>query len=159
MSSMNDNVSEVMATQIDMVSDTIPMSFAANLMAEKHVHGLPVTTEEGELVGVLSWSDIVRALSTKPPVAQRDYFGPMGATVLLGDIPALDTLKGVVGDFMSTRLVAVGVDATVAQAAQMMRRGHVHRVLVVDDAGNLAGLVSAIDIVHHMADSIGEQDR
>lgn len=121
-------VSEIMTTRIEMVADTIPMTFAAKLLADKHITGLPVTTEEGDLVGVLSWTDVMNALSTN----------------------AKEALAGTVRDYMSDRIVAVSVDATVRDAASVMTRGDVHRVLVVDDGGNLAGLVSAVDIVRHL---------
>jgi CBS domain-containing protein len=147
-------VSEIMATQIEMVAETIPMSFAARLLAEKHIQGLPVTTEEGELIGVLSWSDVLSALGDKPvPAILSDdgFYGPGAPTLLLGTVAPLDTLTGVVRDHMSRQLIAVDVSATVRQAASVMSRGGVHRVLVVDRLGNLAGLVSAIDIVRHVA--------
>lgn len=121
-------VSDIMTTRIEMVADTIPMTFAAKLLADKHITGLPVTTEEGDLVGVLSWTDVMNALSTN----------------------AAEVLSGTVRDYMTDRIVAVGVDATVRDAASVMTRGSVHRVLVVDANGNLAGLVSAVDIVRHL---------
>jgi CBS domain-containing protein len=151
---LQDNVSEVMATRIEMVSDTVPMAYAARLMADKHITGLPVTTEEGELIGVLSWSDVAAALKTKPgPSASSSFFGPHAPTVLLGAFSALETLTGAVRDHMSEKVISVGVDATIGDAARLMKRGEVHRVLVVDGVGNLAGLVSAIDIVHHLANA------
>ncbi len=124
-------VSEVMTTVLEMVADTIPMSFALSLMIEKHISGLPVTTEEGDLVGVLSWTDVMAALRTDAAAA----------------------MKATVGDHMSERLVAVQDDATVGDAASVMTRGNVHRVLVVDRNGNLAGLVSAVDIVRHLVET------
>lgn len=123
-------VSEVMTTVIEMVSNTIPMAYACKLLVDKHITGLPVTTEEGDLVGVLSWTDVMNALQTDPN----------------------ETLRGVVGDYMTERIVAVATTGTVGDAASVMTRGNVHRVLVVDDSGNLAGLVSAVDIVRHLVE-------
>ena len=121
-------VSDIMSRSLEMVADTIPLSYAANLMATKRVTGLPVTTEEGDLVGVLSWTDVMEAMCSN----------------------ATDALTGTVQRYMTDSIVAVSVDATVRDAAALMKRGSVHRVLVVDGAGNLAGLVSAIDIVRHL---------
>ena len=66
----------------------------------------------------------------------------------------LDDVEAKVGDYMSDLIIAVGVDATVRDAVRLMKKGAVHRVLVVDDQGNLAGLVSATDIVYLVADAI-----
>jgi CBS domain-containing protein len=117
----------MMTTELETVVDSLPMSHACKLMVDKHITGVPVTTETGSLVGVLSWTDVMDAL-------QSD---------------ATKALNGTVRDFMTDRIVAVATSATVRDAASVMTRGHVHRVLVVDDDGNLAGLVSAVDIVHH----------
>lgn len=121
-------ITEIMATSIEMVADTIPLAYAVSLMAEKRITGLPVTTELGDLIGVLSWTDVMNAMRSN----------------------SQEALTGVVGDYMTDRIVAVGIDATVRDAASVMKRGRVHRVLVVDGAGNLAGLVSAVDVVHHL---------
>ena len=156
-------VADIMTTRIEMVADTIPLSYAAKLLVEKQITGLPVTTELGELVGVLSWADVLRAVReaagnerrTAPP--SDDYYAD--GTSIVPEAVKLDpgspdgaALKSAVGAYMSKPISAVGIDGTVRDAARLMKKGGVHRVLVVDDSGNLAGLVSATDIVYLLAD-------
>jgi len=136
-----------MATRLEMVSDTIPLTFAAKLMFDKHITGLPVTTELGELVGVISWRDVLAAM--KEPADDSDYFSVSGLMTAASS-SALEKLQGTVADHMSRELVTVENSATVGAAAKKMADQNVHRVLVVDEAGNLAGLVSAIDVVRHV---------
>jgi CBS domain-containing protein len=149
-------VSEVMVKAVLMVGDDIPLSYAAQVMAEQRVAGLPVTDSEGKLAGVISWTDVMRALNKAPqkadPVFELDFYGPVSPAVMVGAVPTLELLTGSVGEHMSTRLVAVATTVSVHDAAKVMSRGQVHRVLVIDDDGNLAGLVSAIDIVHCIAE-------
>jgi predicted transcriptional regulator len=154
-------VTDIMATRLEMVSDTIPMSYAAKLLLEKQITGMPVTTELGELVGVLSWSDVMRAIrdaADEEPrtLPRRDGYYSEGEPVVMEDRDSLDRLEAKVGDYMSDLVIAVGVDATVGDAVKLMKRGGVHRVLVVDSQGNLAGLVSATDIVYRMAEQLGD---
>ena len=149
-------VSEVMAKAIMMVSDAMPLSYAAKVMAEQNVAGLPVTDATGALTGVISWSDVMRALNKRPETEkvkfELDFYGPAPPSGLLGNVPTLELLPGTVAEHMSTLLVAVSEEVSVRHAASVMTRGNVHRVLVIDDAGNLAGLVSAVDIVRCIAE-------
>ncbi|MEM9691386.1 MAG: CBS domain-containing protein [Myxococcota bacterium] len=143
-----------MTTRIEMVSDTIPLSFAAKLLVDKHIAGLPVTSELGELVGVLAWKDVLTALKKQgrnpaPDDEEGDFYGDRAVVEMKS---GLDELRGTVGEHMATELVSIGLEGTVGDAAKLMRARRVHRVLVVDDGGNLAGLVSAFDVVCHIAD-------
>ena len=52
-----------------------------------------------------------------------------------------------VGEVMTTALVTIGPDADHAEAARLMRKANVKRLPVVDDYGNLVGLVSRTDIL------------
>jgi CBS domain-containing protein len=145
-------VQQIMSTQIEMVADTVPIAYAARLLVDKHISGLPVTTEEGELVGVLSWVDVMRALGVPAHrtvgVEHGDFYNH--SAIPVGDLSPLDSVEGVVGDYMSRRLVATSTEATVGDAARVMARAEVHRALVVDRNGNLAGLLSTLDIVRHI---------
>jgi CBS domain-containing protein len=146
-------VERLMATRIEMVADTIPIAFAARLLLEHKISGVPVTTELGELVGVLSWHDVMRALGESGPRTVGVDGGAFyrDQAVIVGDIAPLESARGVVRDFMSTRIVAVSVDATVGDAARLMAQADVHRVLVVDANDNLAGLITTLDVVRHVA--------
>lgn len=152
-------IADIMTTRIEMVSDTIPLSYAAKLLVEKQITGLPVTTELGELVGVLSWADVMRALGDEADEAAQASKGAYyaeGETMVLDGSTSLEDVEATVGDYMSDLIIAVGVDATVRDAVRLMKKGRVHRVLVVDAQGNLAGLVSATDVVYLVADAIEE---
>ncbi|HHH29373.1 MAG TPA: CBS domain-containing protein [Polyangiaceae bacterium] len=154
-------IADIMTTRIEMVADTIPLSYAAKLLVEKQITGLPVTTELGELVGVLSWADVMRALRDEDHAedAIRDSKGAYyaeGEAMVWDGGTSLEDVQAKVGDYMSDLIIAVGVDATVRDAVRLMKKGKVHRVLVVDDQGSLAGLVSATDIVYLVADGLDD---
>jgi CBS domain-containing protein len=56
-----------------------------------------------------------------------------------------------VEEVMTRKLVALGPDAPVEEAAQLMKQGRVHRVFVTEDK-QIVGVVSAIDIAHAVAE-------
>ena len=147
MSDLSAPVASIMTTRLEMVADTIPLSFAAKLLVEKRIAGLPVTSEEGELRGVLAWRDVLRALQ-RPEEEGTGFFEERAVVETRA---GLDELSGVVGDYMNTEIVTLSTDATVGDAARLMAESSVHRVLIVDEGGNLAGLVSALDVVRHVA--------
>lgn len=57
----------------------------------------------------------------------------------------------VVRDLMTTQVVAVGLDAPVAEIARVMLDCEVHRTLVLDAAGRPVGLVSVADLLQVLA--------
>ena len=150
-------VAEIMTRRLELVTDDTPLRHAAKIMLDNRVTGLPVTTPEGSLVGVLSWSDVLRALQQEGRRRTDDptFYGHVAPSVWIGAVPPIEALGGTVREHMSTLLIAVGTHATLRQAIHRMARGDVHRVLVVDDNDNLAGLVSAFDVVRYLA-GLGE---
>jgi CBS domain-containing protein len=56
-----------------------------------------------------------------------------------------------VGDVMSRQPVTVSTTASIEDALQRMRDGHVRRVPVVDDRGRLAGILAVDDIFEYLA--------
>jgi len=81
-------------------------------------------------------------------VAGADVAEQMAAveTSLLNELE-----QHVVSDIMSTELVTLSGDTPVREAADLLRRRRIHRVLVVDD-GELVGILSTLDIVNAVAD-------
>jgi CBS-domain-containing membrane protein len=61
--------------------------------------------------------------------------------------PFKDLASLFVGEVMTTQVVTVRPDATVADAAWLMDRHHVTCLPVVDDAGQLRGIVSPRDLL------------
>ena len=149
-------VSAIMTTQIEMVAESTPIRFVAELMMTKQIGGLPVTDDEGTVVGVVTAADLLGAvprLSRPPGGASRGsgFYADLSPSVRLTP-GLLDGLaEGTVRDYMSKLVVSVPVDATVGHAAQVMTDVGVHRVIVLDKFGNLAGLLTASDIVRHVA--------
>ena len=158
-------VAEIMATRIEMVDEETPISFAAKLLMDKRISGLPVTDDDGVVSGMVSAVDVVRAVQQRldSDATQRFYAGMLPRMLLdarasespVGTAPlATDTLVGKVRDYMNRALVSVPPDATVGEAAKLMRDKRVARVLVLDSNRNLAGLVTQSDIVRLVADGV-----
>lgn len=109
---------------------------AERLMATYGIRGLPVVDAGGHLVGVVSQTDLM--LEGGPSLGQ----------LVRGRGSALR-----VGEIMSSPPVAVGMSATLREAARLMRDERVHRLVVVNDHSTPIGVLSATDYVAIVADA------
>lgn len=110
--------------------ETMPR--AVNLMKEKGIRLLPVL-QKGRLVGVLTESDIKRA-------------SPSDATLL--EIHELLYLlaRVKVQDIMNKNPVTIPVDFTVEEAAERLLEHGISGAPVVDDKGEVVGVITRADI-------------
>jgi CBS domain-containing membrane protein len=127
-------VAELMRTDVKTVDLDASVSEAITTLADVHVSALPVTDARGHIVGVLSTTDILSALSetTEPDMRER----------LIDETP--------VREVMTPRSRVIAPDADVLEAAKEMLYLDVHR-LFVEDEGRLVGVISQTDIVAAVA--------
>jgi CBS domain-containing protein len=109
-----------------------PLGEAARLLDTHHISGLPVVDRDGQLVGVLSQTDLLRARVI-------DH--------LWKAMPGL-----AVRHLMTTPAVTAREDMPLDEAASLMEERQIHRLVVVDEDGRTPiGVLSVSDIVHEMA--------
>jgi CBS domain-containing protein len=108
---------------------------AEQLLAAYRISGLPVVDAGGHLVGVLSRSDLLLD------------GGPGLSKLVRGRTSGLR-----VGELMSRPPITVGLSASLAEAARIMRDERVHRLVVVNEHGEPIGVLSATDYVRLIAD-------
>ena len=151
-----DNISakadEMMARDVVTTTPEASLREALDLMAENHVSGLPVLDRKDRCVGVVSASDI---LAIEQEHASHDdeslgsYFDADSHrwehVRLAHDDERLEDVA--VEDVMTRELVSVRPHAPMSEVARVMLENEVHRVLVVDHAQFLHGIVSALDFV------------
>jgi CBS domain-containing protein len=129
-------VEEVMTPDPIVVRADEPLQSAAKLLEENEISGVPVVDDNGTLVGVLAESDLVRARATEH---------------LWTRWPGLS-----VRHLMHTPVLTADRQMTLEEAATMMERAHVHRLVVVaDDQVTPVGIISTSDIVRAM---VGERE-
>lgn len=136
-------VNTVMASPVVTVDAEAPVRYLLRLFVTAGIGAAPVVNPRGEPVGVVSKTDVLRAL-----YEDLSFAGPQVADELEAerDLPARDS--GVrASDLMTPAPLTVPESASVAEAASIMAREHVHRLFVVGQAGTLTGVVSAMDLV------------
>jgi CBS domain-containing protein len=113
---------------------------AATVLVEHRVSGLPVIDDVGEVVGVLSETDIV--MKASGGTERSGYLVWFFDSDLTGEKVAAET----VGQAMSSPAVTITPDRTVHEAVRIMIEERVNRLPVVRD-GKLVGILTRSDIV------------
>lgn len=120
---------------------------AAQLMRRHHIGALVVVDakEKTRPVGILTDRDLVLSLMAE----------------------GLDPAVFTVGDIMSVELVLASAEMDAMDAVQLMRTNRLRRLIIVDDAGQLSGIVTMEDVLEFLtrelanlaAGVIGARDR
>jgi CBS domain-containing protein len=126
-----------------MTSNPVSIRAAANvreaieLLTDRGFGAAPVIDEAGRPVGVLSRSDLL--------VHDREavHF------VQPGKEEQADRTR--VSDIMTPVVFTVTPDSPVYQVVAQMVKLKVHQLFVVDDGGALVGVISALDVLRHLA--------
>jgi len=126
-------VGELMTGDPVVATIDMPLSDAAAMMEFYRVSGLPVVDWQGDLVGVISQTDLLHARTTEE---------------LWSAWPGL-----AVRHLMSRPAVAVTPDVSLEEAARMMEERRIHRLVVTTADGTTPiGVLSISDLVRSMAE-------
>ena len=104
---------------------------AAALLTERNISSLVITASNGELEGIITRTDLVRACYERDDWAQRR-----------------------VREYMNTNVVTVQLDDTLGDVMELLIDQHIHRVVAIrEEEGRIIpiGILSAADVVYHMA--------
>lgn len=134
----NEPISKIMSTNLVTVHHGDPFSKVRKLAQEHGVHHIPVVNGH-ELVGMISWTDIMR-------VSFGDPFGQDPRTV---DAALDHTMK--LEDIMRKDPVSMQSSSTIREAAEILTKGDFHS-LPICEGKNLVGLVTTTDLIRYLHD-------
>ena len=145
-------VQDLMSTDVATTRPDAPLKEAAVELVRRTISGMPVVDDVGQVVGVLSETDIL-AKEGDP----RRGGGFLQWLVDPGDPWVTARFDAVtVGEAMTSPALTITPDRTVAEAATIMLDETVNRLPVVDEDGTLVGLLSRGDLVRAFARPDGE---
>jgi len=122
-------IKDIMTKQVYVVDANASAEEAAWGLTRRHIGGAPARDGEGNLVGVVSNYDLVN-----PEPAQWIRGEPT------------------VADLMTPDVVSLYAEDPAMAAVDVMAKRDIHRVVVLDDSGKLAGIVTPMDVVRALAD-------
>lgn len=150
---MSKTVADVMSRDPILVSPQTPLQEAIQILAEKRISGLPVIDDAGKLVGIISETDLMwQETGVTPPA----YIMILDSVIYLQNPGTYErdlhkALGQTVGEVMSKNPVAISPDKSLREAAQLIQNHKVQRLPVLDNGGNVIGILTRGDIIRAMA--------
>jgi CBS domain-containing protein len=145
---------DVMQSPVISVSPETSLADVHRLFAEEEIHGAPVITDDGAMVGVITSTDLVNA------ALEQAESGAFGSEYLreLVEFSGPDWSRGAPADFqdrlrqatveevMTPGSATVSSSMPIADVAARMHRDRIHRVWVAEH-GLLVGVISTFDLL------------
>lgn len=129
------------------VSYTRPQSSlldAAKFIFGKHHKGLPVVNTNKKLIGFITEQDILSQLFPSITELMEDYVHERDFETMEKNVKNILTKK--VKDVMSKNVISIHVDEPILKAESLMKLKDIRRLPVVDNKGNLIGIITKGDI-------------
>ncbi len=134
---MNALVKDVMTTQVVAVRHDTPFTGIAAALRQFRVGAFPVLDDDGLVIGVVSESDLL----TKQALGGGEDEMPGRITGLLRQHDMEKARATTAETLMTAPPIIIGPDETVEHAARLMYLRRVKHLPVVDEAGQLTGIV------------------
>jgi CBS domain-containing protein len=121
-------IKDIMTKAVYTVDFDASAEEAAWGLTRRHIGGAPAIDAQGNLVGVLSSSDLIN------PEPKQWIHG-----------------EATVGDLMNPDVISLYTEDPALAAAEVMAKRDIHRLVVLDAEGKLAGIVTPMDVVRAVA--------
>lgn len=158
---MNDlTAKDVMTRDVLTVRDDASISELVSLLSNNMITGVPVINGSGELVGVVSTTDVARESVTHKTGVRRDlppdfYTGSVeGYVDDMRSFTVEEESDGRVGDIMTPVIFSVPPNASFAEMVDTMVGGRVHRVIVTEGP-KVVGIVTTLDLLKALRNGPG----
>jgi len=137
---MNATVRDVMSTSVIVVRRDTPFKEMAAMLGSSRVSGLPVIDEAGKVIGVVSETDML--IKEVDRASHPELFAGLRRSRDLRKAAGVTA-----AELMTSPPITIGPDEPVQHAAFLMYDRAVERLPVVDEAGQLVGIVSQGDVL------------
>ncbi|SEK46445.1 acetoin utilization protein AcuB [Carnobacterium iners] len=139
------NVKNYMTSKVVTVSEDTKVLEALDIMKEHKFHRLPVVRKD-KMIGLIT-EEIIQENS------------PSTATSLsIHEMNYLLT-KTTVGDIMHKKIITIGADALLEEAADLMLKNEVGVLPVVEDRDNVIGIITDKDLFRAFIDVMGYNNK
>lgn len=113
------------------------------IIYKKHIHAVPIVDRHDHLIGIISFSDILKKIFPKYDVYEWD--------VSKVDLEMLEENAGEISELnaekvMSKRVVSINEETTIVSALSKMIVKRVNQLPVVNEKNKLIGTIYKVDI-------------
>lgn len=132
----NEPIEKILTRDVETVHVGMAVSDVRKLLAEKGFHHAPVLSGK-KLVGMIAATDILGISVDGVGADERS-------------MDAYIDHAFSVEKLMTTELQTLPAKSTIADAAELLSNGSFHAAPIVDDAGELLGLVTSTDLIRYL---------
>ncbi|MEZ4449851.1 MAG: CBS domain-containing protein [Nannocystaceae bacterium] len=132
----SERITHIMSAEPVTAHEAMKLSDVRKLLADKKIHHVPVVSGR-RFIGLLSATDLMR-------VSYGDVYSQDVRTV----DALLDTMS--IREVMSEDVVTAPPTATIHEVAELLANGSFHSVPIVDEAGDLVGIVTSTDVIRFL---------
>ena len=156
-------VKEMMTTDVILLKEYMSLKDAVKVLAAHNISGAPVVDNEDVLVGILTESDILKAIKAAADEVRMVFpsIHSMGIMFELskGETEILEAFEEqanmVVMDVMTRNVLTCTPDTTVNEVASIFVKRGINRLPVVDEEGRVVGIITRGDIVRSISKNSG----
>lgn len=165
---------DVMTPEVTTVSQDLPVEDLIQLLRESHFSGIPVVDGDGRAVGLVSETDILRALAYTVGPSGSGEFAPTFqagkkrvSSVLLDaagneDLQTAAALRGLVSrpvrELMTPYVHSCKASDPVVEVCEIMIWKEIRRVVVLDDDKRPVGMISGIDLIRRLGEWLRKEE-
>jgi CBS domain-containing protein len=134
-------VADVMTSRVHVASPLAPFKHLVRLIEENRVSAIPIVDQEGIPIGIVSETDLLLK-ERGTDLETRDLLH-----VQRRRRERAKAAGTVASEVMTSPAITVELDTSLSRAARLMQERNVRRLVVVDDRGRIAGIVSRSDLL------------
>jgi len=135
-------VADVMTAHVHVAGPQTPFKLLVRLIEENRVSAIPIVDEHGVAVGIVSETDLLTKERRGELESARDLVRSRRRRELRAKADGL-----LACDLMTSPPISVPATIGLAQAARLMQERNVRRLVVVDERGKIAGIVTRSDLL------------
>ena len=151
---------DIMTTDVLTVRDDWSLTTVADFFIENGISGAPVVSEDDELVGVISMSDLAAHAAdstqkggrkTDEPIYYRERLDARLSNEDMHQLRIKESENATARDVMTAAVFSVEESASISDVAGTMVQGRIHRVIVADGL-KVVGIVTSLDLMKLLVD-------
>jgi CBS-domain-containing membrane protein len=125
---------DIMSAPVTTLNITTTVTDALKMMAARNIKRLPVTSEDGTLMGIVSRTDVLAAIGRTSAVAAHLDVLPAGVHACARDV-------------LYTNVPTAAPDAPLAEVLQLLVASALRRVVIVDADKTILGIIHDWDLL------------
>jgi CBS domain-containing protein len=144
-----DRVADVMTREVVSVHADTPIGEVVRMLIERDFRSVPVVDADERLVGIITNRDLVERGGL---TARLELLAVLGGAALERELAASGARGRIAADVMTQEVTFVGPDESLERAAHLMAEHRIKRLPVVDQARQLLGILSRVDVLRTMGE-------